>query len=314
MKKILMVLLMVVSLFVVSSCEKEIGETNLNNSEQKSIEFEVAYDKKGGFGFKENNGGLTMYTFGIVSSVQELEDLSNEYNNSAFDESNESFSNELNVKIRSYNESFFNEKSLIIYSFYTNESKETKITNIKVDGNELTMNVQTTRKKGMFYDIAFNWIILIEINKVDVSNITDLKIVETEVDDNNSNNDEITEILKHFDLEDDKYIWDENQEYDYADDMVILTLKRTKTYPKLEIGDFGIKNIESIEYVGGELPPDYYFSDEYEGDGYYHQTVFVMLKIHGKDKVIEAIRAFDKLEFVRSAEPNSYGTYGVTTN
>lgn len=127
-----------------------------------------------------------------------------------------------------------------------------------------------------------------------------------ENDDNNSNNKRIAEILKHFDLEDDKYIWDENQEYDFADDMIILVLKRTKTYPKLEIEDFGIDNIESIVYPGGELPPDYYFSDEYEGDGYYRQIVYIMLKKHGKDKVIEAIREFDKLEFVSSAEPNVY--------
>lgn len=304
MKKILMVLLMAVSLFVVSSCEKEIDETNLNNSEQKSIEFEVAYDKEGGFGFKENNGGLTMYTLGIVSSVQELEDLSNEYNNYAFDKSNESYSNELNVKIRSYDKSFFNKKSLIIYSFFTNESKETKVSNIMVDGNELTMNVQTTRKKGLFHDIAFNWIILIEINKVDVSNINDLKVVETLIDDNNSNNDEIAEILKHFDLTDTKETWDGNIEDPdiYHPNVIFVIFRKTKnhnSYPELELKHFNFSSemkVDRLEYMNLHKPPTWAGED-------FRQSAFIHLSESTAETLLEIIRHLESLEFVHQVEP-----------
>jgi len=76
-----------------------------------------------------------------------------------------------------------------------------------------------------------------------------------------------------------------------------MTLRKTSTFPELELKDFKLENAENIAYLTVRPPAS--FVGEY-----YQQTVFLKLKQHGKDKVVEAIRHLEKLDFVKGAYPN----------
>ena len=140
------------------------------------IKYNISYDKMGGFGQKEVDNGITMDILEIVNSLQELKDLCNEWSNPAFNESSEYFSSESSVKIRSYDEAFFSEKALIIYSFWRGYSKETRISNMSIDGTQLIINARYVSKRGTFDDVSFNWLFLIELNKTDISDVTTVQI------------------------------------------------------------------------------------------------------------------------------------------
>ena len=78
----------------------------------------------------------------------------------------------------------------------------------------------------------------------------------------NTNNEHVVdiEILKHFDLSEEKAYWtgdidDLDNEY-INDRWVVVYLKRTKTYPELDLSVFGLDNAIGMRYSGGVTPPD----------------------------------------------------------
>lgn len=112
-------------------------------------------------------------------------------------------------------------------------------------------------------------------------------------------------IDKHFDLNDEKKIWNGNIEEMFTDDLIIITLMKTNTFPILDLNCFGLENATGLEYVGGETPPEYFYKPEYKDLlEKYRQVVFIHLEPLGKEKVIESIRKLEKLEFIKSVNPN----------
>ena len=67
----------------------------------------------------------------------------------------------------------------------------------------------------------------------------------------NNEEKEMKEILKQFDLTEPKERWTGSIDDDFSDDIVILVLRRTFTYPELELRHFRLENAESLEYIGG---------------------------------------------------------------
>ena len=65
---------------------------------------------------------------------------------------------------------------LIIYSFERGHSRETRITGISVNGEQLTVNARYNNKKGTFTDEAFIWLMLIEVNKADIVDVNAIQI------------------------------------------------------------------------------------------------------------------------------------------
>jgi len=119
---------------------------------------------------------------------------------------------------------------------------------------------------------------------------------------------EINEVLKQFDLTDTKTIWAQIDGADFTDDVVIVVLRKTSTYPELELKYFKLDNAKGIEYADWR-PPAYFFTPGYEDflDGF-RASVHITLKDTGKDKVVEAIRHLETLDFVMYAGPNSIGS------
>jgi hypothetical protein len=105
--------------------------------------------------------------------------------------------------------------------------------------------------------------------------------------------DEISGIQRQFDLTDPKELWKGTIDDDFEIDKVIIITKKTTVFPVLTLRDFGLSNGESLEYVWyrGETPD-------------FRQILTIHLKQHGKDKVVEAIRILEKLEFVKTVEPS----------
>ncbi|MDD4157149.1 MAG: hypothetical protein PHY08_11300 [Candidatus Cloacimonetes bacterium] len=162
MKKILNFLI-IMSLSLLAGCSS-------------GIKFNIGHDQKGGFGFKEVDGGKTANILELVSSLQELKDLCDEWGNPAFQENSEYFSSELSEKIRSYDEEYFNENILVIYSFERGHPTETRINSIEVNEEQLLINARHITRRGQFTDEAFYWLMLIEIKKADVIGVTTINI------------------------------------------------------------------------------------------------------------------------------------------
>jgi len=68
---------------------------------------------------------------------------------------------------------------------------------------------------------------------------------------------EYLNILKEFDLIDPKILWDGEFPKDRGVDtsMVIVTMRKTSTYPELDIKYFKFQNAESLEYYPRVTPP-----------------------------------------------------------
>lgn len=114
------------------------------------------------------------------------------------------------------------------------------------------------------------------------------------------------EILKHFDLTDPKIFFDETL---FSDNMyegvdsIIITFKKTSTYPILELQDFNLTNAKRFAY--GQATPHDGPSGWIEFDDG-HQKGQIMLMEGGKEKILEAIRHLEKFEFVKSVRPLHY--------
>lgn len=107
-------------------------------------------------------------------------------------------------------------------------------------------------------------------------------------------------ILNHFDLTDEKIIWNGNINDPYiVDDSVIVTLKKTETYPELDLSVFGLENAISMKYLDGITMPDNIAKPEK-----WRQKIIIYLKPEGKEKLLETIRIIEQLEFVKSVNPN----------
>ena len=110
---------------------------------------------------------------------------------------------------------------------------------------------------------------------------------------------------ENFDLSEDKILFKGSIDDDFICDIILLTLKHTTTYIELSERHFKIDCITKVEYLGGPRPPEYFFKDEYKDLlEKYHQIVLLHVDVQSKSEIIELIKELEKLEFIRSADPN----------
>ena len=119
-------------------------------------------------------------------------------------------------------------------------------------------------------------------------------------------------IINNFDVNDEKEIWNGNLNEEYNDTIIIVTLKKTSTFPELDLSCFGLNNAIDLKYSGCVMPPDYFFQTEYNHllDNY-RQVVYIYFNPLGREQLIESIRKLEKLEFVKRVNPDYIGTGGV---
>ena len=114
----------------------------------------------------------------------------------------------------------------------------------------------------------------------------------------------IEKISIQFDVAEEKVFWTGSIDNDFKDDRVYVIFKRTYTYPELEIDNFNFHNAVSIDYKSVK-PVTAIENCSIEYLLYrYRQIACIYLKDTGKDKVIEAIEYFQKLDFIKCAEPD----------
>lgn len=135
----------------------------INNG--KKIKYKINYNGMGFFGYKIVDNKFQIYSCGIINSYEELNNLCKEYNN-----------NFINEYESIYNNEFFKDKSLIIYSFETGYGKETVIEDLILNEEELIIVEKIILKDGFYTTEAFRWMILIEVNKVEIENAKEIKI------------------------------------------------------------------------------------------------------------------------------------------
>ena len=105
------------------------------------------------------------------------------------------------------------------------------------------------------------------------------------------------EIESQFDLSQEKVWWTYDENADFTDSEMLVCFKKTDTYPELSVADFNFENTESIEYIS--LRPS-----EFETPQDFTQIAVIHLKEKGRDKVIEAVRYFERISIIYCAEPN----------
>lgn len=105
---------------------------------------------------------------------------------------------------------------------------------------------------------------------------------------------ETNEILSYFDLDDEKEYWNGSIEDPFEDDKVVVIFKKTWTYPKLTLNNFDVVNLKSIEYT--QTRPR-------NNPKTFRQIATIYLNEVGKEKVMEAIKELEKLEFIQYAGP-----------
>lgn len=135
----------------------------INNG--KKIKYKINYNGMGSFGYKIVDNKFQIYSCGIINSYEKLNNLCKEYNN-----------NFINEYESIYNNEFFKDKSLIIYSFETGYGKETVIEDLILNEEELIIVEKIILKDGFYTTEAFRWMILIEVNKVEIENAKGIKI------------------------------------------------------------------------------------------------------------------------------------------
>jgi len=127
-----------------------------------------------------------------------------------------------------------------------------------------------------------------------------------EKDESLNHEENMDELLKNFDLTDPKILFDEasfsDSMYEKVDS-IIVTFKKTSTYPILDIHDFNLPNAKSFVYMQATPNDGHLGWVEYD-DG--HQKGEIFLNEGGKENILEAVRHLDQLEFVKSVRPNHY--------
>ncbi len=112
-------------------------------------------------------------------------------------------------------------------------------------------------------------------------------------------------ILKNFDISEEKLYCTASINDDFATNAIIVTLKKTNTYPELDMECFNLENTIRIEYASDVIPPDYFFQPEYKDLlENFRQIIFIYVEPLGKEEIINSIKELEKLSFIRSANPN----------
>lgn len=114
----------------------------------------------------------------------------------------------------------------------------------------------------------------------------------------------IENISMQFDVTEKNVFWSGSIDDDFKDDRLYIIFKRTYTYPELTINDFNFSNASGIDYKYAKPAT----SIEDCSIKYllfsYRQIACIYLEEIGKDKVIEAVEYFRKLDFIKCATPD----------
>ena len=100
-----------------------------------------------------------------------------------------------------------------------------------------------------------------------------------------------------------KYIWDGYVDWDFPDDSVVIVADKNFNNYILSIQDFYMLDVNRVECLT-ELLIDIYHGNYPENFNHIYELT---ISNAGKEEVIKAIRILEKLDFIRSAEPNYYG-------
>lgn len=138
------------------------------------IDFNVSFAGNTGFGYREGEEGETVYGgISLVCTSEELKKLCNQWNNGAFNRESVDYSGVMNQRLREYDNEYFATKALLIYSNSKwNWEREPRIKKIIKKDNALVIKINL--KNGTYTDKAEAGTFLIELNKSDIENITDI--------------------------------------------------------------------------------------------------------------------------------------------
>lgn len=111
-----------------------------------------------------------------------------------------------------------------------------------------------------------------------------------------SNETEYIKYLKQFDLEDKKEIWQGSINDSFENDSIVIVLKYSDYNPEFKLEYLNIDEALDYEYLmGGSSTTNFII---------HWQIIRINLIPQEKERIIEIIREVEKLEFIKSAEPD----------
>lgn len=184
-----------------------------------------------------------------------------------------------------------------------NEEKNESIAEINAYYNSLNENYYTIE---VWKQIG----VIVEEKKELINNVNDIEEIERI---KNSTIEEISCItpvynirwlMQQFDFNDTKEIWDGEEENGFLDNAIFITLKKTNTYPVLDLNYFGLDNAIGLKYIS--IKPSAYFYEP--GNEHllesFRQHLVIYINPMGSEKTIETIRQLEKLDFIKCVRPN----------
>lgn len=191
-----------------------------------------------------------------------------------------------------------------------NVSKNKAISDINAYYNTLDENYYTVDKWDYIEKIVIEKIDLIR-NEDDLGQIEEIKNSVIKEIDSIIPIYNIRWLVQQFDFSDEKEIWDGDEEYGFLDNAIFVTLKKTSTYPILDLKYFGLENAISLKYIS-ICPPEHYYElgNEHKLDRY-RQILVIYINPMGTEKAVETIRQLEKLDFIKSVRPNSIASGDV---
>lgn len=147
------------------------------------------------------------------------------------------------------------------------------------------MKKEKTKKTGVHKILISFWAVLVMVTIVITTLASCENIKKT-----------VPGVSNQFDLKEEKEYWTGSIDDDFLDDRVCVIMKKTTTYPELDIKVFRLKNAESLHY--SFLAPTVENPD-------FHQMLVIYLKEKGKDQVISAINHLKQFDFIMYVGPEN---------
>ena len=201
-------------------------------------------------------------------------------------------------KLAKYDDNFFKSNSLVIFKIVEeNQDNKSEIASYTIENDTITINVETTKqgKDGT----STHYYFILEMKKNSGDSITKIKVLKNgELLLNKFTEEEYNNYVMQFDLTEEKHYSAYTVDSSFYNDKILIVMRRTSTYPEFKLEYLGLSEAVSFEYLVGPRP------GEHNNLNVFRQIVAVKLIPQTKERIIEIVKRIEKLDFVRSADPN----------
>lgn len=204
-------------------------------------------------------------------------------------------------KLAKYDDDFFKSNLLVIFKIVEPSSdSKSEIKSYTIENGTITINVETTRSGTD--DVSTHYYFILELTKNEGNGITEIKVMKNnKLLVNKVSEEEYNNFVAQFDLSEEKVLIGEiSADAEFTNDVILIVMKKTSTYPEFRAEYLGLDEVIGFRYIMQFPSKDR--DEDYKSR--FRQIIAIDLIPQEREKIIELIKEIEKLDFVRSAEPN----------